>query len=102
RLGLKDSAAARDEEEVTARYLAALAAVERLDTLAPAASARGPDGRERLARVRAAYDERVAYFSRQLGPDGEGAAVAGELDPASMACETSEQMQREAIAAERQ
>jgi CPA1 family monovalent cation:H+ antiporter len=102
RLGLRDPAGARDEEEVTARYLAALAAVERLDTLAPAASARGPDGRERLARVRAAYDERVAYFSRQLGTDGEAAAAAAELDPLSLACESPGQMQREAIAAERQ
>ena len=98
------TAGARDDEETMARYLAALAAVERLDTLAPAASARGPDGRERLARVRAAYDERVAYFSRLLGndptsPDGAGAAA---LDPATLACETTEGMEREAIAAERQ
>jgi CPA1 family monovalent cation:H+ antiporter len=101
-LRLTDSADARDDEETMARYLAALAAVERLDTLAPAASARGPDGRERLARVRAAYDERVAYFSRRLGNDAAADAAATSLDPASMACETTGQMEREAINAERQ
>jgi CPA1 family monovalent cation:H+ antiporter len=100
-LRLEDLGDARDDEEVMARYLAALAAVERLDALGPAASARGPQQRERLERVRAAYDERVAYFSRQLNP-GDGAAAAATMDPADMACETTEQMQREAIAAERQ
>jgi CPA1 family monovalent cation:H+ antiporter len=83
-LRLEDLGDARDDEEVMARYLAALAAVERLE------------------RVRAAYDERVAYFSRQLNPAGDGAAAAATMDPADMACETTEQMQREAIAAERQ
>jgi len=99
-LRVEDLADAGDDEEVMARYLAALAAVERLDTLGPAASARGAQQRERLDRVRAAYDERVAYFSRRLGP-GDGVA-ATSFDPADMACETTEQMQREAIAAERQ
>jgi CPA1 family monovalent cation:H+ antiporter len=101
-LRLGETVDARDDEETMARYLAALAAVERLDTLSPAASARGADGRERLARVRAAYDERVAYFSRQLGTDPAADGAAGGLDPASLACETTESLEREAITAERQ
>ena len=101
-LRLEDASDTGDDEEVMARYLAALAAVERLDALAPAASARGPQQRERLERVRAAYDERVAYFSRRLSPAGGGGAAAANLDPAATACETTGQMQREAIAAERQ
>ena len=101
-LRLGEMAEARDEEEVTARYLAALAAVERLDALGPAASARGEVPRERLARVRAAYDERVAYFSRLLGADEAGDAAAAGMDAEIVACETTESMEREAIAAERQ
>lgn len=103
-LRLNDPAGARDDEEVMARYLAALAAVERLDALASAASARGALSRERLDRVRTIYDERVAYFSRQLGQsdDADAAAIAAGLDPADLACETTEQMELEAIAAERQ
>ena len=101
-LRLGDLAEARDEEEITARYLVALAAVERLDALGPAAAARGEVPRERLARVRAAYDERVAYFSRQLGADSGGEAAAAAMDPEVIACETTESMEREAIAAERQ
>ena len=99
-LRLSESADARDDEEITARYLAALAAVERLDNLATArAGAAAPQSvLDRLARVRAAYDDRVAYFSRQLAPDGD----AESLDPAVIACESSEQIEREAIAAERQ
>ena len=91
-----------DGEETMARYLAALAAVERLDALAPAAAARGPAARDRLARVRTAYDDRVAYFSRQLGNDGDAAKAAEDLDPNSLACETGVRMEREAIFAERQ
>jgi CPA1 family monovalent cation:H+ antiporter len=101
-LRVSETVNARDDEETMARYLAALAAVERLDALAPAASARGPDGRERLARVRAAYDERVAYFSRRLGNDDATSAAATAPDPATLACETTESMEREAITAERQ
>lgn len=100
-LRLTETGEARDGEETMARYLAALAAVERLDTLGPAAGARGPEHRERLARLRAAYDERVAYFSRQLGGDGKASAAEG-ADAIAAACETTEQMEREAILAERQ
>jgi CPA1 family monovalent cation:H+ antiporter len=100
RLGLVGADKERDQEEITARYLGALAAVERLDNLA----AVRPAAKERLQRMRAAYDERVAYFSRQLtAPDGDdnGAADA-ERDAQVAACETGEQIEREAIAAERQ
>ena len=86
-----------DDEEVTARYLGALAAVERLDNL----TALGTSASERLGRVRATYDERVAYYSRRLTPDGNGDG-AGESDPVSLACQTGEQIEREALAAERQ
>jgi CPA1 family monovalent cation:H+ antiporter len=99
-LRLGEMADARDDEEITARYLAALAAIERLDNLAIARGGAAPGLGDRLARVRAAYDERVAYFSRQLTPDGEDDGAPA--DPAVIACETGEQIEREAIAAERQ
>ena len=80
-----------DGEENTARYLAALAAIERLDTLgandAAAAAA--------LQRARAAYDERVAYFSRLITPDG------GRTPAALLACESGEEVMRQAIQAQR-
>jgi monovalent cation/hydrogen antiporter len=91
----------RDEEEITARYLSALAAVERLDNL----DTIGPAAKERLRRMRAQYDERVAYYSRQLTPAGDGdgnSATAPEAAELLAACETGEQIEREAIAAERQ
>jgi CPA1 family monovalent cation:H+ antiporter len=100
RLKLSDPAEARDEEEITARYLGALAAVERLDNLA----ALRPEAKDRLDRMRATYDERVAYYSRQLTPpDGDGKGAADAADDAQVvACETGVQIEREAIAAERQ
>ena len=80
------------DEENTARYLAALAAIERLDTLgandAAAAAA--------IQRARAEYDDRIAYYSRTINPDGEVAHAAGMLP-----CETGEQVMREAIQAQR-
>lgn len=99
-LRLSEAADDGDDEEVTARHLGALAAVERLDNLKPV----GEAARERLARVRAAYDERVAYFSRQLGGDGGNGdgAVSAEAVAQMAACETAEQIEREALAAERQ
>jgi CPA1 family monovalent cation:H+ antiporter len=87
-----------DDEEVTARYLGALAAVERLDNL----TALAPGAAERLGRVRATYDERIAYYSRRLTPAGNGDGDGGAPDPVSLACETGEQIEREALAAERQ
>ena len=96
RLGELDDGEA-DGEEVTARYLGALAAVERLDNL-KAGSAQAND---RLARLRATYDERVAYYSRQLAPDGGADGNGGAADPLALACETGEQIAREALDAER-
>ena len=98
-LRLSEVADDADDEEVTARYLGALAAVERLDNL----TALGESAKERLGRVRATYDERVAYYSRQLNPGGDGGgAGGGAADPVSLACQTGEQIEREALAAERQ
>jgi len=83
------------DEENTARYLAALAAIERLDTLgandAAAAAA--------LQRARAEYDERIAYYSRTINPDrdGPGAGAGGML----MTCNSSEDVMRQAIQAQR-
>jgi CPA1 family monovalent cation:H+ antiporter len=88
------------EEETMARYLGALAAVERLDDL----TAVSPAAKERLGRVRATYDDRVAYFSRQLSPpgDGDGNGIGEDVAAQVAACETGEQIEREALAAERQ
>ena len=98
-LRLSEVASEPDDEEVTARYLGALAAVERLDNL----TAMGASAKDRLARVRAAYDDRVAYYMRQLNPDADGGGDgSGATDPAALACETGEQIEREALAAERQ
>ena len=78
------------DEENTARYLAALAAVERLDTLgandAAAAAA--------LQRARAEYDERIAYYSRSMSPAGDDASML-------LACESSADVIRQAIQAQR-
>ncbi|MEA2709613.1 MAG: monovalent cation/hydrogen antiporter [Phycisphaerales bacterium] len=77
------------DEENTARYLAALAAIERLDTLgandAAAAAA--------LQRARAEYDERIAYFSRLISPEGNGGILP--------TCENGQDVMREAIQAQR-
>jgi Na+/H+ antiporter len=78
-------------EEVTARYLAALAAIERLDTL----GANDPSAIAALQRARAAYDEQMAYYSRLLNPsDGDGAGVLP-------ACDSGEEVIRQAIDAQR-
>ena len=95
-----------DGEETTARYLGALAAVERLDQLAAAGGAAAPA----LVRLRAAYDERIQYYSRRLGQApgaarGEGGgeqAGDGNGEAAMDAfCAVGENVQRAAIAAER-
>jgi CPA1 family monovalent cation:H+ antiporter len=81
------------DEENTARYLAALAAIERLDTLgandAAAAAA--------LQRARAEYDDRIAYYSRTINPETDGTAAGGML----IACDSSEEVMRQAIQAQR-
>jgi len=82
------------DEENTARYLAALAAIERLDTLgandAAAAAA--------LQRARAEYDDRIAYYSRTINPDIDGGGANGGM---LIACSSSEQVMRQAIQAQR-
>jgi CPA1 family monovalent cation:H+ antiporter len=95
RLGVQEDGSQDAEEEVMARYLSALAAVERLDALkAPATAA--PDVNEAaIARVRAEYEQRIGYYSTRL------------IDPTRddetdcPACRTVEDAHREALAAER-
>jgi CPA1 family monovalent cation:H+ antiporter len=94
-----------EEEEVTARYLGALAAIERLDQFAAAAAAApagvAPDqSAAGIARLRAEYDERVAYYSRRLAPAAE-AQAAGAGDGTTDACEVSVSFRRTALDAER-
>ncbi len=81
------------DEENTARYLAALAAIERLDTLgandAAAAAA--------LQRARAASEAGRANFRRPNTPPRAAPPAAGLI----LSCETGEQVIREAIQAQR-
>ena len=90
-LGVEAGVDETADEEVTARYLAALAAIERLDAL----GARDGQAAAALQRLRATYDDRVAYFIRMMNPDGEGL-------PGVIACETGEQAERQAIEAQRE
>ena len=91
------------DEEYTARYLTALAAIERLDALV------GPDGGNgagagtsgsaaAVQRLRATYDERLAYFSRLINPPEPGAATDLTALPPR---DTSDAVLRETLAAER-
>jgi CPA1 family monovalent cation:H+ antiporter len=89
------------EEEVMARYLSALAALERLDaltaphsTVAPTAE---PVNHAAIARVRAEYEHRIGYYSARLA----NPSTMGEDDALDHACTTVSDAQREAIAAER-
>jgi CPA1 family monovalent cation:H+ antiporter len=77
------------DEEVTARYLASLAAVEKLDAL----GARNREAASALQRLRATYDDRIDYFSRIMNPEG---------DNRLQACETSDEAIRAAILAQRE
>jgi CPA1 family monovalent cation:H+ antiporter len=91
-----------DDEEATARYLGALAAIERLDQLAARVTANPRTEREApaIARLRAEYDDRVEYYSRRLLPMPD---AAGDLpSDADAACEASLDFRREALTAERQ
>jgi Na+/H+ antiporter len=88
-LGIKASADENADEEVTARYLAALAAIERLDAL----GARNAGAAAALQRLRASYDDRIDYFSRMMNPDGDNALLS---------CESGEEAARAAIAAQRE
>ena len=105
------------DEETTARYLGALAAVERLDELAAAGGSRAPA----IVRIRAEYDERIQFYVRQLvtappeapavggnGDDrggGGGGGRPGETgdDAAAMEtfCSAPQNVRRQTIAAER-
>jgi CPA1 family monovalent cation:H+ antiporter len=103
-------------EEVTARHLSALAALERLNQLA----ADDVENPPMVDRLRATYDERIAYYSRQLieaaelsdgtddragagsNGDGERGAGADAAEEALVkACVSNEGVLREALAAER-
>jgi CPA1 family monovalent cation:H+ antiporter len=87
-LKLKDAENAERDEEVAARYLTALAAVERLDGLVKELAA-PPDI---VGRVRHEYDQHLAYYSGRLVDDETEVGVM---------CDTDEQVRREALQAER-
>jgi CPA1 family monovalent cation:H+ antiporter len=86
---VSDSGADQRDEEVTARYLTSLAAVERLDALL--AENRAPN--EIVARIRSVYDTRLGHFSERLADP--------EAVPPAPFCDTDERVRREALAAER-
>jgi CPA1 family monovalent cation:H+ antiporter len=77
------------DEETAARYLTALAAIERLDLLS--SNDHAPD--DIVRRIRSTYDNRLGYYSGRLA------------DPASddvpEFCDTEEKVRREALHAER-
>jgi CPA1 family monovalent cation:H+ antiporter len=92
-----------EDEETTARYLSALAAIEWLDRLIASTSVAATEQAAGIARLRAEYDERVAYYSRRLAPVGETADGANGIgDGVGEACTISLNVRREAITAERQ
>jgi monovalent cation/hydrogen antiporter len=95
RLGVQEDGSQEAEEEVTARYLSALAALERLDALKSPATGPADVNEAAIARVRADYEQRIGYYSARLvDPTRDDAA-----DGAS--CRTVEDAHREALAAER-
>jgi CPA1 family monovalent cation:H+ antiporter len=92
-----------EDEETTARYLSALAAIEWLDRLIASTSVAATEQAAGIARLRAEYDERVAYYSRRLAPVGETADGADGIgDGVAEACRIGLNVRREAITAERQ
>jgi CPA1 family monovalent cation:H+ antiporter len=92
-----------EDEETTARYLSALAAIERLDGLLGSASVTATEQAGGIARLRAEYDERIAYYSRRLAPAADGTnAIDGADGGIAEACTISLNVRREAITAERQ
>lgn len=97
-----------DAEENTARYLGALAAVERLDRLAATSSLTAERQAPAIARLRAEYDERIIYYSQRLAPppasvhEDETTAAASDGNGIEEACTISLNYRLEAIAAERQ
>jgi CPA1 family monovalent cation:H+ antiporter len=80
---------ANADEEVTARYLASLAAIEKLDQM----GARTSEAAGALQRLRAEYDDRIDYFSRMMNPNG---------DNQLQQCSDGDEAARAAIAAQRE
>jgi CPA1 family monovalent cation:H+ antiporter len=76
------------QEESTARYLTALAGVERLDALVAAGA-----GGEPVRRLREELDERLGVYSRSLD---------GSDRPVSDNCNTSERIALDVIGAQRE
>ena len=89
-------------EETTARYLGALAGVERLDQLAAAGGAQAPA----VVRLRAEYEERIQFYVRRLAhapPDADAPGDGGgDGNPAMGAfCADHVNVRLQIIAAER-
>jgi CPA1 family monovalent cation:H+ antiporter len=88
-LKVVDAGEEERDEEVAARYLTALAAIERLDLLVTQSNAPS----DIVERVRHEYDRHLAYYSGRLAdPSSDG------LDAF---CDTHEKVRREALQAER-
>jgi len=109
-LGVRDDGSDERDEETMARYLIALAAVERLDGLASTGTATLE--LEAIQRVRGEYDGRLVYYSQQISLQF-GASAASTQDASSgnsaraqaaqtdLSCTNEEALRREALAAER-
>ena len=97
RLGVQEDGSQEAEEEVTARYLSALAALERLDALKGPTTASPAGNEAAVARVRAEYEQRIGYYSARLVDPmrGDDDAADGSV------CRNVEDAHREALAAER-
>lgn len=107
-LDVREQGNDRGEEEAMARYLTALAAVERIDALAAAAAEQLPA--ETIQRIRGDYDGRLAYYSQEMSmqfgakPDvaGESASDGGDaIQRSRFVCTSEGQLRREALSAER-
>lgn len=88
-LGIKTGTDESADEEVTARYLAALAAIERLDAL----GANDASAAAAVQRLRANYDDQIAFYINRMNPDTGGEIVK---------CDGAEEVIRQAIAAQRE
>ena len=106
-LQIRDEGDDEGDEEAMARYLTALAAIERLDALAADGAQALPA--ETVQRIRGDYDGRLAYYSQQMSMqfgaqprgDGESPDAREDLDRTCFFCTTEGQLRREALAAER-
>jgi len=88
-LGLKSTGAEEEREEAIARLESAHAALARLEVL----GFTNEGHREMISRVRVSYEERVRQITRKVGEMGE--------EYKSLIVESSHEVQREALAAER-